>query len=88
MHEATKPNGIMELVKGRLSLSRKQVAEILQTSPAWVTNVLRGDVNLIIESMAKLCHAVRLDVQIAVVPKRARRPGKVAVRSAGVANLF
>lgn len=68
-------------------LSRKQVADILQTSPAWVTKVLRGDVNLTIESMAKLCHAVGLDLQIAVVPKRARRTGKVAVRSAGVANL-
>lgn len=54
-----------------LGLSRKEMAEILQTSPAWVTKVLRGDVNLTIESMAKLCNAVGLDLQINVVAKRA-----------------
>lgn len=51
------------------NLSRKQVAEILQTSPAWVTKVLRGDINLTIESMAKLCNAVGQDLQIKVVAK-------------------
>lgn len=54
-----------------LNLSRKDVAEILQTSPAWVTKVLRGDINLTIESMAKLCNAVGQDLQIKVVAKNA-----------------
>lgn len=52
-----------------LGLSRKEIAAILQTSPAWVTKVLRGDVNLTIESMAKLCNAVGLKLQINVVAK-------------------
>lgn len=59
---------IDKAIKSR-NLSRKQVAEILQTSPAWVTKVLRGDVNLTIESMAKLCNAVGQDLQIKVVAK-------------------
>lgn len=54
-----------------LGLSRKEIADILQTSPAWVTKVLRGDVNLTIESMAKLCNAVGLELQLNVVAKRA-----------------
>ena len=57
-----------------LGLSRKEIADILQTSPAWVTKVLRGDVNLTIESMAKLCNAVGLELQLNVVAKRAAAP--------------
>ncbi len=54
-----------------LNLTRSQVAERLETSPAWVTKVLRGDVNLTIESMAKLCNAVGQELQIKVVPRQA-----------------
>lgn len=53
-----------------LGLTRKEVAAIMQTTPAWVTKVLRGDVNLTIESMAKLCNAVGLELQINVVARR------------------
>lgn len=38
--------------------TRKEIAEKVGTSPAWITKVLRGDANLTIESMAKLADAV------------------------------
>jgi transcriptional regulator with XRE-family HTH domain len=51
-------------------LSRKQVAQLLGTSPAWVTKVLRGDVNLTVDSMVRLCGAVGRELQIRVVETR------------------
>lgn len=60
---------IAAAIKSR-GLSREAIAAILHTSPAWVTKVLRGDVNLTIESMAKLCNAVGLELQINVVARR------------------
>lgn len=56
-------------IKGR-NMIRKQMAEALETSPAWVTKVLRGDVNLTIESMATLCKAVGHELQITIAPKQ------------------
>ena len=53
------------------NMSRKDVAETLETSPAWVTKVLRGDVNLTIETMAKLAAAINSDLQIKITPKNA-----------------
>jgi transcriptional regulator with XRE-family HTH domain len=50
-------------------LSRKDVAAAMKTSPAWVTKVLRGDVNLTIESMAKLCQAIGHDLEIKVAKR-------------------
>ncbi|SFM04051.1 helix-turn-helix domain-containing protein [Rugamonas rubra] len=61
----------LDLAIRELGLSRKQVAELLKTSPAWVTKVLRGDVNLTIESMVKLCDAVGHQLQISIVKKNA-----------------
>lgn len=52
------------------NLSRTEVAALLQTSPSWVTKVLRGDVNLTIESMARLCHAVGYELQIKVLKRQ------------------
>jgi transcriptional regulator with XRE-family HTH domain len=52
------------------NLTRKAFAEKLQTSPAWVTKVLRGDVNLTIESMEKLCNAIGLNLEINVTKKQ------------------
>jgi transcriptional regulator with XRE-family HTH domain len=51
------------------SMTRKEIAEILSTSPAWVTKVLRGDVNLTIESMSKLAQAVGYALSIKLEPK-------------------
>lgn len=50
-------------------VSRTSIAERLCTSSAWVTKVLRGDVNLTIESMVKLAQAVECRLNISVEPK-------------------
>ncbi len=50
-------------------LARKAIAAKLGTSPAWVTKVLRGDVNLTIETMAKLSEAVGYVLQIEIKPR-------------------
>jgi transcriptional regulator with XRE-family HTH domain len=49
-------------------MTRKEVAARMKTSPAWVTKVLRGDVNLTIESMDKLCSAVGKELRIQIEP--------------------
>ena len=46
--------------------TRKDFASAIDASPAWVTKVLRGDVNLTIETMAKLAMAVGWELRIAV----------------------
>lgn len=50
-------------------MSRKDVAASINTSPAWITKVLRGDVNLTIDSMVKLCNAVGHELQIKIALK-------------------
>ncbi|MBC7857653.1 MAG: XRE family transcriptional regulator [Burkholderiaceae bacterium] len=51
------------------NLARKDVAARLDASPAWVTKVLRGDINLTIESMAKLASSVGYDLNISITKK-------------------
>jgi len=46
--------------------TRKEFAEAIGASPAWVTKVLRGDVNLTIETMAKLAMAVGWEFSIVI----------------------
>lgn len=64
-----------------LNLTRKQIAESMGTSPAWVTKVLRGDVNLTIETMVKLCDAVGQDLQIKTITKNDARVEKKTVQN-------
>lgn len=42
----------------RCQINKRQLAERLGTSPAYITKVLRGDANLTIESLVKLARAV------------------------------
>lgn len=51
------------------NLARKDVAARLDASPAWVTKVLRGDINLTIESMAKLASSIGYQLNISIVKK-------------------
>ena len=46
--------------------TRKEFAEAIGATPAWVTKVLRGDVNLTIETMAKLASAVGWNLNISI----------------------
>ena len=46
------------------NISRKDLAKRLGTSPAYITKVLRGDINFTIDSMVKLAKAVGGTVQV------------------------
>jgi transcriptional regulator with XRE-family HTH domain len=53
------------------NLSRTQFAEKLGTTPAYVTKVMRGDVNFTLETMTKLALAVGGKLQVKVVDRDA-----------------
>jgi transcriptional regulator with XRE-family HTH domain len=55
-------------------LTRSALAEKLGCKPAYVTKVLRGDENFTLNSMAKLAHAVDLDLKLDVRhPKKSHK---------------
>lgn len=53
-------------------MSQKEVAEKLNTSPAYITKVFRGDANFTIETMTKLARAVDGQLQIHISPKHSK----------------
>jgi transcriptional regulator with XRE-family HTH domain len=53
------------------NVSRAQLAERLGTTPAYVTKVMRGDVNFTLETMTKLALAVGGRLQVKVVDRDA-----------------
>ena len=59
---------LANLMKER-QVSKVQFAERVGTSPAYVTKVLRGDVNYTVETMVKLAAAVDADVMISLKPR-------------------
>jgi transcriptional regulator with XRE-family HTH domain len=48
------------------NMSRVELAAALGTSPAYVTKILRGDVNFTLDSMAKLAHAVGGTLRVSI----------------------
>jgi len=50
------------------NIPRKELAKRLGASPAYVTKVLRGDVNFTVDSMARLAKAVGGTVQVHLSP--------------------
>lgn len=48
----------LERQRRQANISYKQIADRLGKSPAYISKVFRGDENLTIESMVKLCRAV------------------------------
>lgn len=62
----------MERLMKQRNIRKKDIAEQLHTSPAYITKVMRGDVNLTIESMVKLSRAVDGDLHIHIAPKAAK----------------
>ncbi len=48
-------------------MSRVELANALGASPAYVTKILRGDVNFTLESMAKIAHAVGGRLRVSIV---------------------
>ncbi len=61
----------IERLMGQIGISKSELAKRIDTSPAYVTKVLRGDTNLTIESMANLSHAVDGCLHIHVAPASA-----------------
>ncbi|WP_042956495.1 helix-turn-helix domain-containing protein [Pseudomonas brassicacearum] len=49
--------GVTRLMQSK-HINNASLAERMQTSPAYVTKILRGDVNFTIESMVKVTHAL------------------------------
>jgi plasmid maintenance system antidote protein VapI len=46
------------------NISRKELAKHLGTSPAYITKILRGDINFTVDSMVRLAKAAGGTVQI------------------------
>jgi transcriptional regulator with XRE-family HTH domain len=69
---------ILEFTEGLYNLmqknniSRKELAKRLGTSPAYITKVLRGDINFTIDSMVKLAKAAGGTVQVHIGQKEVR----------------
>jgi antitoxin component HigA of HigAB toxin-antitoxin module len=59
--------GLSELMEVN-NIPRKELAKRLGPSPAYVTKVLRGDVNFTVDSMARLAKAVGGTVQVHLSP--------------------
>jgi len=57
--------GLYDLMQEN-NISRKELAKRLGTSPAYITKVLRGDINFTIDSMVKLTKAAGGIVQVHV----------------------
>ncbi len=49
--------------------NKSEMAELIHSSPAYITKVLRGDANVTIATMAKLSHALDHCVHIVLAPK-------------------
>ena len=56
------------------NLSRAELAKKLKTSPAYVTKVMRGDVNFTLETMTRLALAVGGKLRIEVVDLEVEAP--------------
>jgi transcriptional regulator with XRE-family HTH domain len=64
--------GFTEQVVARISslgLARGEFASKLESSPAYVTKLLRGGTNFTIESMVKVAEALDSELKIELVPK-------------------
>lgn len=59
------------------NISRKELAKRLGTSPAYITKVLRGDVNFTIDSMVRLAKAVGATIQVHIGPEQVQWLGVV-----------
>ena len=63
--------GLYELMQVN-NLSRKELAKRLGTSPAYITKILRGDINFTVDSMVRLAKAAGGIIQIHVGQEEVR----------------
>mgnify|MGYP000588968466 CR=1 FL=1 len=59
-------------------ITQKELATKLNTSPAYITKVFRGDANFTIETMIKLSRAVESELHIQIKPKQVRDWAEIA----------
>ena len=59
---------LFQIMKRR-GISKKELAERLGTSQAYITKVFRGDANFTLDSMTKLVQALDAKIAIQIVPK-------------------
>jgi transcriptional regulator with XRE-family HTH domain len=52
-----------------LQINRVKFAEKIESSPAYVTKLLRGDTNFTLESMVKVARALDSEIRVELVPK-------------------
>lgn len=69
------------------NITRKELAERLGTTPAYVTKVLRGDVNFTIDSIVKLAKAAGGSVQIHIGQEQIRWFGVARKKKAPIPDL-
>jgi transcriptional regulator with XRE-family HTH domain len=55
----------------RNNVSRTKLANLIGNSPAYITKVLRGDVNFTLATMTKLAHALNAVVHVHLSPEGA-----------------
>jgi plasmid maintenance system antidote protein VapI len=70
--EKAKLNFSIELTNffKKSGITQTSLAEKLNTSPAYITKVFRGDANFTIETMVKLARSVDGELQIHISPKQ------------------
>jgi transcriptional regulator with XRE-family HTH domain len=61
----------VSLEMDKAGISRKELAERVGTSAAWISTVLRGDANPTLETMQKLASAIGCDVHVHIAPQSA-----------------
>ena len=63
LHKMMEANGV----------SRSELARRLEVSPAYITKVLRGNVNFTLDSMVRLARAAGGEVSLQVAPKAQKK---------------
>lgn len=59
-----------------LAISRSELARRLETSPAYVTKILRGSANFTLASIVKLARALDCDLSVRLAPRRQETAGE------------
>lgn len=79
-----------DLVRGmeEAGVSRAELARRLGSSPAYVTKILRGNVNFTLASLVKLARAVGAELRLTIEPARATKARRATRPVAGVASAY
>lgn len=67
-------------VLGKRDMSRTDLARLMDVSPGRVSQILSGDENLTLRSLAAVAEALDLDVRISFVEPKTGRQEEVALR--------